>query len=779
MLKKEERLEEQAKEKTADTKRPDFLKILRSPALWAFLGALLLAAIYGRVALFNLGKGVVGGDLDGYENLWNDYWVRTALFDLHRNPFYTNYLYYPIGISLRFHTLNPLNGIFALPLWPLIGSVATTNLKFLLSMALTVFCAYLFFKDQTGHSLASFTGAALFTFANNQLIGFYSFGQAEKLSQWWFPLYLFFLFRALRFQGKAAFWNGFGAFLCLMAMCLTDWQYILHAVLLTFGYALFCLLTRQSWREKAFIVLKMALVGGAWAAIVFVPLLLPMLKEARDNPWLSVSEQSDNRAKALNEYFEFGLGNPGYLALILLVIGLVLLWRHKPSTLERRTILFWAITALVAASLTLGPRLKWFPKSDDDTTGIPMPYALLYKLPVLNIGRDPGRFYLIFLTGFGLLLAFGLREIFNQLAVIMANRAKTGIRINSQTALKLISGILAGIIIAVSLGGFVLEAGNAKADPPDWPPFYYQLAQDKEDYAIMELPLFTEKGRGEDTYEAYQSIHGKPRFGGRLARDHKLTNPNNFVKRATLFRDFFWLQNYKMIELFRPSQGGDFLATPDYNKIALPLLNYYKVRYIILYPQALEATGGQDAAAERMITRVLGQNAKPVYQDDKLIAYRVPDAPPLADPLFIDTGSNGWYAAEKTSDVIHRWANPCSSEEVEKSRHFEQCNNVPSELEVFNLSQDRHRAHIEFNVFNYTQPRTVQIAFDGYPAAQKALAPGEIWKVALDLDVPPSTTTPSMLTLSSPEKPVPLDNPLDLRLLSFGVSQVQLQSAGK
>jgi adenine/guanine phosphoribosyltransferase-like PRPP-binding protein len=33
----------------------------------------------------------------------------------------------------------------------------------------------------------------------------------------------------------------------------------------------------------------------------------------------------------------------------------------------------------------------------------------------------------------------------------------------------------------------------------------------------MELPLFTEAGRGEDTYEAYQSIHGKPRMGGEIA----------------------------------------------------------------------------------------------------------------------------------------------------------------------------------------------------------------------------------------------------------------------
>src|SRR4051812_26807696 len=79
--------------------------VVTSPAFFAFLGSLLLAAIYGRVAVFNLGYGVIGGDLDGYENLRNDSWVRTAIFDLHRNPlFFTDYLYYPTGISLRFHT---------------------------------------------------------------------------------------------------------------------------------------------------------------------------------------------------------------------------------------------------------------------------------------------------------------------------------------------------------------------------------------------------------------------------------------------------------------------------------------------------------------------------------------------------------------------------------------------------------------------------------------------------------------------------------------------------
>ena len=45
---------------------------------------------------------------------------------------------------------------------------------------------------------------------------------------------------------------------------------------------------------------------------------------------------------------------------------------------------------------------------------------------------------------------------------------------------------------------------QAVADPPDWPKFYEQLAQDKDTYAILELPMFTEKGRGEHESEADQ-----------------------------------------------------------------------------------------------------------------------------------------------------------------------------------------------------------------------------------------------------------------------------------
>jgi hypothetical protein len=740
-----------------------FLKA--SPAFWALLGSLLLAAIYGRVAVFNLGYGVIGGDLDGYENLWNDSWIRTALFDLQRNPlFHTNYLYYPTGISLRYHTLNPLNGLFALPMWPLFGSVASTNLKFLLSMALTTFCAFLLIKDLTKNSLAAFTGAAIFTFANDLLIGNFIYGQAEKLSAWWYPLYLFCLFRAVNRPRWIQY--GVGAWLCLLAMCLTDWQFVLYSVLMTLGYFVFMLATQRTWKEKGEIFLKLAAIGGSWAAVVIFPFVLPMIKEAAENPWLSVSEQAVSRSRALTQYIEIGTGNPGYLALFAGLAGLLLWWRKRPDHEERGTVFFWSVVALVATLLTFGPRLIIVPNTEP--TGLPMLYALLYKLPVLNIGRDPERFYMTAMLGFSILLAFGLRE----LLCLLSDKAKS---LEWQKPLAKALPLLAvGIFLAVSLAGFVAKAGEAEAYPPEWPPFYYTLAQDKEEYAIMELPLFAvngEAGRGEDTYEAYQSIHGKPRMGGRLARDHKLTNPNNFSKNASIFRDFFWLNRQDKTEVYRPTKVADFLTPPDYKEWGLPLFNYYNIRYIIFYLEAFEKYQPDLKVAETLVRRLLGDNVQPVYQDNLMLAYRVPQALAPANKVFIDTGSTGWHAAEKTLEGTHRWADTCANPEAEKAQDLTQCGNEPAKLSLFNLDQTARPVKVSLTLFNYTQPRTINIDLNGATLQSLKLQPGETKDLTLEVNVPPGMST---LNLSSPEGPVGTGNKDDKRFLSFGVRAVKL-----
>src|SRR4029079_12959296 len=113
---------------------------------------------------------IVGGRIDGYENLWNDWWTRTALLRLHPNPFSSTWSEHPTGASLRFHTLDLFGGLVALPLSPLTGGIAAFNLKLVLSLVGSTFFAWVLIRDLTGGPLAAFTGAVVYTWANDQVI---------------------------------------------------------------------------------------------------------------------------------------------------------------------------------------------------------------------------------------------------------------------------------------------------------------------------------------------------------------------------------------------------------------------------------------------------------------------------------------------------------------------------------------------------------------------------------------------------------------------------------
>src|SRR2546422_5669427 len=42
---------------------------------------------------------------DTYQAVWNLWWVKYALVNLHTNPLHTDFLFYPDGIDLHLHTL--------------------------------------------------------------------------------------------------------------------------------------------------------------------------------------------------------------------------------------------------------------------------------------------------------------------------------------------------------------------------------------------------------------------------------------------------------------------------------------------------------------------------------------------------------------------------------------------------------------------------------------------------------------------------------------------------
>ena len=83
-------------------------------------GYLLLAVLMTYPLAENLFSHVPGC-CDIYQNLWNIWWVKKSLFELHTSPYYTDYLYQPYGVSLALHTLSFFNSVLGAVLQGFVG----------------------------------------------------------------------------------------------------------------------------------------------------------------------------------------------------------------------------------------------------------------------------------------------------------------------------------------------------------------------------------------------------------------------------------------------------------------------------------------------------------------------------------------------------------------------------------------------------------------------------------------------------------------------------------
>ena len=107
---------------------------------WLHLSALvayaLITAILTWPLVLNLTSAIPGDGFDGWQNYWNLWWVKLALVDRLQNPLFTDILYYPTGVGLYFHTLNPFNGLITLPVQLTAGLIVAYNTVVFISWVL-------------------------------------------------------------------------------------------------------------------------------------------------------------------------------------------------------------------------------------------------------------------------------------------------------------------------------------------------------------------------------------------------------------------------------------------------------------------------------------------------------------------------------------------------------------------------------------------------------------------------------------------------------------------
>ncbi|MCL7453712.1 MAG: hypothetical protein M8467_11770 [Anaerolineae bacterium] len=623
----------------------------RRARLLALVAYTLLALALTWPLLVQFGSHVPGNGVDDPPLTWNLWWVPHALLELGTNPFDCNYLFYPLGINLSLYTLTVLNGLLSIPLQVVVGLVPASNLLLLSSFVLSAYGAFLLASYllaryvPPGESqqprgaklpgrlggwwsvLPAFAAGLLYGFAANKL-NYAALGQWNIASSQWIPFYVLYLLKVGSGprQSPGRRWRDpVLAALFLVLQAYAELTYATFLVLFTALWLLWQAIVRL--RKGQIAQLGRLGVGLAIVAILFaaglspmLAMMLPDLLAAGDilveGGGFAGAYSADLLGffvpSSLHPLFGslvegLGVGHSvgqhvyvGYGVLILASVGILYGWR-------RRTVRFWSLAAALFWLLTLGPSLR----VNGQGTGVPLPFALVARLPFFEGNRYPSRYSVMLLLCLAMLVAFGLSFLLSRQ------------RPSRSRFVHLAAPLLVLLLLFEHLS-MPLPLSDMRV-----PDVYRTLQREMPgDFALLDLPVawrngFRVTGTQHPTImfqQYYQSVHQKRLLAGNTSRNPPLK--------------FQYFTEAPLINTLIALETGQPVAPAVVERdraLAPQVLRFFDIQAIVVHP-------GETGPG--MIPYV--ESTMPVqafYDDGQIVAYRV-QLPPWPERWDIEPGDD-------------------------------------------------------------------------------------------------------------------------------------------
>jgi hypothetical protein len=181
--------------------------------------------------------------------------------------------------------------------------------------------------------------------------------------------------------------------------------------------------------------------------------------------------------------------------------------RWREQTLS---IYFWALNAALFFLLTLGPHLEILGSREfhigSRSFSIPLPHALLLKVPIINGSRISGRFSVMLMLSLAVLAGYACARILPRVASTWT----------SWHAYALAGGILLLVQFEYFTFPFPLHAQTVY-------PFYREIGQEPGDFSVLHVPLQLKSGGptlavGSSDLDLMQAVHQKRLIGGHVSR---------------------------------------------------------------------------------------------------------------------------------------------------------------------------------------------------------------------------------------------------------------------
>jgi hypothetical protein len=359
------------------------------------------------------------GSEDGLQNAWNLWWVDKSLTELHRSPFHTTYLHAPAGTTLLGHTLNPFNGLLAIPLSRVFSPAATYNAIVVCSFVVCGWTTYALARAVGASRGGALLAGFLFTFCAFHFAHATSHLQLVALE--WVPLCLLCV---LRLMTKPTIGRALATAGAVLLVVLCDYYYLLYCVIAgLLLYVLMAWATRDALLglRRPYLVPLLVFVA---ASLGTTGLLVGavMVTDHRD-PFFGAHSSTIYYADLLAPFIPggswafHGLTEQywsvfpagwvemsvyiGWGAIVLAIIG----WRRRDrSAASTLPLAWWPLIAAVFFILALGPSLRVW----GFDTKVPMPYALLERLvPIFKLSGLPVRMMVMVSLAVSVLAACG------------------------------------------------------------------------------------------------------------------------------------------------------------------------------------------------------------------------------------------------------------------------------------------------------------------------------------------------------------------------------------
>lgn len=549
--------------------------------IWILLLYVALSVVMTWPLIITLGERIpVGYSGDAWSHLWTHSWVKQSLAG-GNNLFFTDLIYFPSGISLATHNIPWVNIALWLPLQAIIGTYAAYSLLYIALFAFNSFAMYLFVLDWYKSIPAAIIAGIIY--------GFFPYvvsrsGQPNWIMVAWLPLALLFLKRTVE-DGRIRDAVISGALIALIGI--SRWHLLILssipiAIYLVFLYSKY----RSSFSRRTLILLA---ICATVALLLMIPFAWPFVKELFIDGNVETDLVSVTKVKSTNllAYFvpngNMTIGQilfthlpyhmrfstnriefVGIIVLALAAIGSVANWKKAWP---------WLLILSILVLFAMGPVLK---VGTLQLTLIPMPYRFLENFLLLRVLRHASRFNILVGFPLAMLAALGVLKL-------------------QQTRF----GSKHSFLLTITLGFLILTEYmqipylSEAVSIPSW---YEQLAQEQEEFAILDLPMHP--GGRDKQYMHYQMTHGKPLVSGHVSR---------FTKDALAF-----IEDSSILSGIR--QDNAFGASNIDVSHQLNGLADSGVKYIILHKQFVT-----ESKIEEWKDWLTGQ---PYHEDDDLVVYR-------------------------------------------------------------------------------------------------------------------------------------------------------------